>query len=1507
MRAIFASLLITILAAKVGAQISISSTSPVTENYDGIGSSATASLPSNWKMSAAGTVADWTTGTNVTATTAAASSGSPTTGGIYNWATSAGTDRAIGFMTSGSYSSPNTILAYYRNNSGQIIDDITIAFDIERYRINTSTFSLAFFTSTDGSTWTSRSAGDISTSVFATGSSAYTFASPQVESKNFTITDFNIPLNGDFYLRWVFTNTGSTNSQGLGLDNVSVTATLISAPSASNLDYFTRSDNNTVGGGWTETETNSDVLRISSNRLLAGYQGTGASTGREFLWQDVSSLYETTFGNSINQYVWLFNVRQSRSNPSGFDSGDYGTAFVLGTTTSDITTGSGYAVTVGNTGTPDYINLVRFSNGLDLNSNIISTLVQYQPSSITNYFSIMVTYDPVFNSWKLYVRDDGSSSFSDPTTIVTDASNLRGTATDYTLESSNLKYLGCYWNRNSSTSDNAVFDNVWRPVSTTASNTYTWNATSGTADWATASNWTPSRTAPSNNDVLYFSNGGTAIATGIPTQTVGKVIVTNNTTIGLRSTSSQTLTIQGGSGTDLDVSSGSAFNIDSDQNFTVSLGSGATGSISGTVKVRNGVSGTSKDHRLTATDAGALTFNSGSVFEAEDLNGNVFGSGGTNGTVIFASGSVYISGDGANPFGTGSKVTFQSGSLYKHSQNANAPSLAGRTYANFEYSFNGTLNHGLGGSACTMENLTVSQGTFNISLSANNTALNITLNGDLAVSSGATFSYSPANSAAASTFTFSGSYSHVISGSGSIIFGTNATVDITSDITLTGAFPLVNGTLNRKSGTLAATGGGAFSYGASATLNYTGTTTLTASSEWPNTGSSSSGPAIINIDNGQTISASGKEVKGILYVKTGSTLSTSGNLTLQSGASLLHGSGTPNGGGTVSGNVIVKRTGHSGYAYNFWSSPVSNASVSILGSNLYYYEPANALDLTQSGLKAGWTSASGIMTAGKGYISTHGGTVSFSGPAGNAPTGTPITVSITKNVGASNNVPWNLIGNPFPSSIDADAFIDVNGPLGSGAIAGALYFWDDDNSGGSGWNSNDYAVWTKAGAVPGSPAASANGNSPNGHIASGQAFFVNKTNDGTATIEFRNTMRSSTNNVFFRQKPIGRFWVNVTNPDNEINETLIAFLDDATDSVDLLYDAQKIKGNPVISLYSKIGMGDYAIQALPELTDEKVIALGLDVVTSGAHILRLSYKENLDETVTIILEDRQRNYFQNLNVNPDYEFYSAAGMDIARFYLHVNPPLQIGTTEESCDGIDGVIELFQPGSKSWYYKLFDRNNRLVESGSGFNGPITFTRLTSGDYRLELTDRYGYRVTKKIIIDGKAMVHAAFIPTYSIAPAGQLIRFVNNSTGAASYQWDFGDGTILSDVSEPEHAYEDAGKYTVTLKAFNTDCEDELSLEISVYKIASGINPVEDAGVYVSTLGEFIIIRFENKSGSGAEIEIKNLLGQRVSQQLVTSSGEIRITLPEAVAGQYYFLTVKTSGKELVYKVLLPSR
>ena len=81
---------------------------------------------------------------------------------------------------------------------------------------------------------------------------------------------------------------------------------------------------------------------------------------------------------------------------------------------------------------------------------------------------------------------------------------------------------------------------------------------------------------------------------------------------------------------------------------------------------------------------------------------------------------------------------------------------------------------------------------------------------------------------------------------------------------------------------------------------------------------------------------------------------------------------------------------------------------------------------------------------------------------------------------------------------------------------------------------------------------------------------------------------------------------------------------------------------------------------------------------------------------------------------------------------------------------------------------------------------------------------------------------SFIPTFGTPPLN--VNFTDQSVGAVSYNWDFGDGNT-STAQNPTHLYTDTSIYTIQLTVFDTlGCED------SIIKVIKVINTLLDIAV-----------------------------------------------------------------------------
>jgi len=355
------------------------------------------------------------------------------------------------------------------------------------------------------------------------------------------------------------------------------------------------------------------------------------------------------------------------------------------------------------------------------------------------------------------------------------------------------------------------------------------------------------------------------------------------------------------------------------------------------------------------------------------------------------------------------------------------------------------------------------------------------------------------------------------------------------------------------------------------------------------------------------------------YLEIQSDLKNSGNIVVQHQGSLIN----VNDDATITntGTMAVQKTTatYERYDYTYWSSPTANTTIgSVLGAwrndYTFWFNTANFIDVDNDDFddnQNDWTSVAqtDIMDAGKGYISMAPTTGSFPTTANVTFTGKVNNGVITKSIVLSPDVDtdddFNLVGNPYPSAIFADDFINLNPD-----ISGTLYFWTHvgnisiANPGPDTFNftSDDYAVYNLSGgtrAAINTNASSGSAGVPTGYIASGQGFLVEA--DVVGSVTFQNSLRRKTyaNNDFFRQvQPDGpakdRVWLSIRNDIGMYSQLLVGYFNQATPGYDRGYDGLRQKGMGYIHFYSLIndGVGEYKIQGRSAFDEEDVVPLG---------------------------------------------------------------------------------------------------------------------------------------------------------------------------------------------------------------------------------------------------------------------------------------------------------------------------
>jgi len=411
-------------------------------------------------------------------------------------------------------------------------------------------------------------------------------------------------------------------------------------------------------------------------------------------------------------------------------------------------------------------------------------------------------------------------------------------------------------------------------------------------------------------------------------------------------------------------------------------------------------------------------------------------------------------------------------------------------------------------------------------------------------------------------------------------------------------------------------------------------------------------------------------------------------VTVVDGGSLL------DNGNLTATSAVVERD-YTGNTWHLISSPITGA-VSEMFTGLYlmsHGEPSN-----------GYTDVVDLdvpLTPGQGFAlwnQNGDATASYTGTLT-----TTATASLTRTADGFDNG-WNLVGNPYPSSIDWEAtagWTKTN-------LNNAIYI---ENNGG-------WATYIGGAGVNGGTR----------YIASGQGFFV-AVSDGqtTGTLGFSNDVRVHDNTTFFKEEPAYLVKLKVSG-NGFSDETVVYFKEEATIGFDGQLDAYKIPSfeESAPYIYSTANQG-MAINVLPEVTTVPMnVKVGTETGTFTIEALSTGEFSELN------LKDLSTGVITDLN-SDSYTFNYIPGVD-NRFELHFGP-LGVNDLANNLYNVysyNKEIHVITPNTTSGNITVYDMMGKEVasQSISGTDNVITLSQ--SAHYIVKVISEEGL-VTKKVYI------------------------------------------------------------------------------------------------------------------------------------------------------------------------------
>ncbi len=458
-----------------------------------------------------------------------------------------------------------------------------------------------------------------------------------------------------------------------------------------------------------------------------------------------------------------------------------------------------------------------------------------------------------------------------------------------------------------------------------------------------------------------------------------------------------------------------------------------------------------------------------------------------------------------------------------------------------------------------------------------------------------------------------------------------------------------------------------------------------------------------------------------------------GNFIIEDSSSLIQVTNVANNANI--GNITYKRNASiRKLDYVYWSSPVAGFNVNAIASPLtagaiYRW---NTTIANSNGGWGNWEAANGdTMIPAKGYIvsapnsfsSTVNTTLNglFNGVPNNGVITLPIYRGVDQNTAyhAGNNGiqitnysdNWNLLGNPYPSSIRGSQFLLDNNTKLEGQIRlwthGTLPALIPSPFYGTymyNYTPQDYYTYNFTGTTC-CPTADVDL-----FIGAGQGFFVTMIDGaaGSDTVTFNNTLRNNTynNTIFYKSgNPTvnnsnnnvtnlerNRIWLDIIDPNYKTDRTLVGYVEGATMSKDSFFDAGTITTG-ILAIYSLIDKEKYSIQgrSLP-FNPNDIVPIGVSVPVPGNYTIAIGAVDGLFENVSreIYLEDTVTGIIQNLRQGP-YVVNLLAGTFSDRFKLRYKYPRGHGNNKNTTSIIgDDVIATSSNGQlivKSSYEDL----------------------------------------------------------------------------------------------------------------------------------------------------------------------------------------------------------------------------
>ncbi|HEY9044961.1 MAG TPA: T9SS type A sorting domain-containing protein, partial [Ohtaekwangia sp.] len=376
---------------------------------------------------------------------------------------------------------------------------------------------------------------------------------------------------------------------------------------------------------------------------------------------------------------------------------------------------------------------------------------------------------------------------------------------------------------------------------------------------------------------------------------------------------------------------------------------------------------------------------------------------------------------------------------------------------------------------------------------------------------------------------------------------------------------------------------------------------------------------------------------------------------------------------------------------------------------------------------------------------------------------------------------WNLVGNPFPSTIDwnsASGWTKTN-------IDASIYIRDNGST------NTQVAAWNGV--------VGTNGGSS--RIAMGQGFWVKANGSGTPVLRANENVKAAGSQTTFFKKGSPEDVLRVAMVSGTTrDEAVIHFRSDATENFDTNADALKLP-NTLFNLSSVMADGKVlAINSLPLFSCNSTVKLNIANADAGSYTLDFSDYESFPAAVQITLVDNFTNSTINIRDKKSYSFAVTAKQESYgsnRFAVTFSYPTVsssfVASAKDVCSNTSAIVDV-QNSQANITYTAQVKNTTTTSAGVAGTGSsiklsIPQAGLSTGADTILIKavgNGCSPDVVKTIVLNVAARAEIASVTNGKQCTQGQVTLQATGAPDNGSYRW-YESGTATAAIGSAQGA------------------------------------------------------------------------------------------------------------------------